>query len=671
MTVSAGAASPARLPTTSAPLRIGIWLLHVALPLLGLWLLLAQPATDLHWEHHHAHAVLVLLAAVVSGLLGWQVARDAQRHDDARLLLVGAAFVASAGFFAAHALTTPAVIVDTANLGWTASTTIGLLLAAVLVVLASVEWTGGRGAWPLRNAGFVLGSVVVIVVGWILASLNKVPPFDDAVTIEEARGWLSIVAALAGVGFTIAAVRLWRLHRRRPSATLISVVTALVLLGEAALATVVGRTWHLSWWLWHVLLVVSFAFVAYSASVEHRRRGRVNSLFRGVALDATIAEIHHQYSAALEQLVDAMGTGRDAGSVAAVADAVAQRFDLSEDERDVLQRAAIALSRERETTARLDAMVAVGEGASVVADDEALVATSLDRLRPAFAPDVLSIELGAGLVDAASLARPGSIEAPITVKGVPAGVVRIDRRSGRFDRQDRALLASVGSLLGTQLENARLYATMDTLFRRYLAPSVVTRLLADPSQASLGGAVVEVSTLFADLRGFTTFSESHPPQEVVALLNRYYSATVPRIVELGGTVMKFAGDALMAVWNAPVRQPDHALLAARAGLAIHAAIAEVTGGDTRLPVFRVGINTGPAVVGNVGSDEVRDYTAIGDSVNVAARLEGEAVPGEVLLGGRTRDLLGDSARVEERGALELRGKDTPIRAFRLISLTAG
>jgi len=245
--------------------------------------------------------------------------------------------------------------------------------------------------------------------------------------------------------------------------------------------------------------------------------------------------------------------------------------------------------------------------------------------------------------------------------------VAFERDHGSFDAADGAMAGSVAAQLGVQLENTRLYRTIDSLFRRYLAPSVVSRLLADPDQAALGGAVVEVTALFADLRGFTMYAERHRPEEVVTLLNRYYAAIVPQLLAHEGTVVNYAGDAVMAVFNAPTRQDDHALRAARAALAMRDAVITLSGDDPELPAFGIGINTGPALVGNIGA-ELRDYTVIGDTVNVAARLEGAAAAGEVLVGAETLRQLGDAAGVEDAGRLELKGKSEPIAAWRLMSL---
>jgi class 3 adenylate cyclase len=158
---------------------------------------------------------------------------------------------------------------------------------------------------------------------------------------------------------------------------------------------------------------------------------------------------------------------------------------------------------------------------------------------------------------------------------------------------------------------AQLHARVNDLFHRYLAPEVADALIADPGRAELGGEEVEVTVLFADLTGFTAFSERVSPSAAVSMLNAAFAAAVPVVLEEGGTIVQFSGDALMAIFNAPVRQCDHAHRAARAALRLQRETARQADADT--PRFRVGLNTGPALVGNVGSAELRNFTAIGDS----------------------------------------------------------
>ena len=313
---------------------------------------------------------------------------------------------------------------------------------------------------------------------------------------------------------------------------LISVLTAWALLAEAAAATALGRPWQLSWWLWHVLLVLAFAFVAYSAHVQYRREGAAGSLFRGVALEDTIIEARAGYEHALEQLVAVMRERQpDEREVTRLTAAVARQFDLTEAQQEVLERAALALERERETTNQLSGLVEVSRATTVLDDEDALLDRAAIELDARFSRDRISLalihdgrlepvgdrqpstlvsELAADAIEQhAPVERDHTLVWPLLVKDEAAGVVAFERQHGSFDDGDRAMASSVAAQLAVQLENTRLYRTIDTLFRRYLAPTVVTRLLADPDQAALGGAVVEVTALFADLRGFTTYSERH------------------------------------------------------------------------------------------------------------------------------------------------------------------
>jgi class 3 adenylate cyclase len=151
------------------------------------------------------------------------------------------------------------------------------------------------------------------------------------------------------------------------------------------------------------------------------------------------------------------------------------------------------------------------------------------------------------------------------------------------------------------------------------------------------------------------------------MLNRYFGIAVPLILEEGGTVVQFIGDSLMAVFNAPTRQEDHALRAVRAALKMQQAIQEIAAGP-RWPRFRVGINTGPALIGNIGSAEIRNFTAIGETINLAARLEARADVGHVLIGAGTYERLPDGVMVEPMSGLRVKGKAHALEAYVLRAL---
>jgi class 3 adenylate cyclase len=366
---------------------------------------------------------------------------------------------------------------------------------------------------------------------------------------------------------------------------------------------------------------------------------------------------------------------------------IAERFHLTERQAEVLSSAGEALAHERELIRRQAALVAVGQEASVIREEDELLGRVTATTRAAFGRDELRIDLlrdgrlDAGEAQSAAETAVRSLAAveepagdgallvlPLTVKAKPAGVLSVRRPRGAFADRDRSLFASFASQLSIALENARLYRQLDTLFRGYISPDVATSLIADPAQAALGGAIAEVTVLMADLRGFTPFSERSSPDQVVEMLNTYFGIVVPIVLDEGGTVIQFVGDALMAIFNAPVRQPDHAARACRAALRAQEATAAIA--QEGWPRFRMGINTGPALVGNIGAEQMRNFTAIGDTTNLAARLEASAEVGSVVISGTTQAQVRDIAVVESVGELVLKGKSKPVPAYRLIALQA-
>lgn len=176
----------------------------------------------------------------------------------------------------------------------------------------------------------------------------------------------------------------------------------------------------------------------------------------------------------------------------------------------------------------------------------------------------------------------------------------------------------------------------------------------------------EMSVLFADLQGFTTFSENHEPAEVTAMLNTFFEVAVPPVVRsFGGDIDRIIGDALMVTFNKRGDQPDHARRAAGAGLALQEATAQVVAEHPGWPRFRVGINSGPVLVSLLGTEGGRTHTVIGDTVNVASRIEGKAPGGAVAIGPATKALLPD-AHTESLGLIELKGKAVPLEVHRLL-----
>jgi class 3 adenylate cyclase len=246
---------------------------------------------------------------------------------------------------------------------------------------------------------------------------------------------------------------------------------------------------------------------------------------------------------------------------------------------------------------------------------------------------------------------------------------------GRIGIQTYRDLVRRNPLLRTRNELEREQARssrLGNLFDRFLSPEVKQRLLDDTrSDEVIKGQSREVTCLFCDIRGFTSRAEIRDPQTLFAELNHYFAEVVDAVLTNGGTLDKFIGDAVMAVFGAPVDQADHARRAVDCGLAIRRRVEALNASRFKdMPIqVGVGINSGRAATGCVGTDERMEYTALGDAINVAARLESRAVAGEILIGEETRKQLGGRYSLESAGDLSLKGKSEPVRAFRVLGRT--
>ncbi|MEV0589799.1 adenylate/guanylate cyclase domain-containing protein [Nonomuraea cavernae] len=665
------------LPPATQPVRGVVWALHLILPLAGLWLLLAQPQLNIHWQHNPSHFWMIITVAGVNVVLGTLISEASRRRQDARLFLVSMVFLASAGFFFLHGLATPRVILPTGSLGFDLGQQVGLTIAAGFAFASALPLGEREARIVLAYQHLVRGALFGFMILWGLASLiDGLTPLSRPPLTAPVL-WLSWGAIPGLILYAAASVMMFRLHRRRPSAMLISLITAYALLAESMVAGMSQLNWHLSWWEWHILLTFAFVFVAYSAYLQFRREGSSAGLFDSVTLAATLARIQQQYDKALEELVEHVRRGEPLAATR-----LSGKFRLNESQVAVLDRAGEALANERELSERLSALVAVSAQTRVGLPETQLLANVLEHVRQAYGDVRIGLiaegrtHIGSREYDFTGdepIRRDNLLAFPLTVKGRPAGALEVP--VGRT-AQDEALAATLAGQLSLSLENARLYQELDTLFRQYMSPDVANALLADPAQAALGGQLKELTALFADLKGFTTFSELVTPGEIVEMLNRYHTAAVPCILNNGGTIVQFVGDALLALFNAPATQDDHARAACRAALAMQQAAAEVAEevswsrvDDVEWPTFRVGVNTGPALVGNIGSPELRGFNAMGDCVNVAARLQGLAEPGTVVIGETTLKQLGRGATVSPLGRLSLKGKEERVGAYVLTALT--
>lgn len=208
------------------------------------------------------------------------------------------------------------------------------------------------------------------------------------------------------------------------------------------------------------------------------------------------------------------------------------------------------------------------------------------------------------------------------------------------------------------------------LFQRYLSPTVIERLPDDPGELELGGVRQQVACLFADLRGFVNFSMRHPPESLVETLNEYLGVGATAVLDEEGTLDKFVGDEVVAFFNAPLPQDDYALRAVRAALAIRDRTLQLhehlAPGDQL--AYGVGISVGEAIVGNIGTPQRLDYTAIGPTVNLANRLQGAAKPGQILLTPEAYEQTKDSIRARPILLEGITAPEEKTQAFELIDL---
>ena len=522
--------------------------LAVALPLIGLALLLARPELDMEWEHHPSHFWIVLLTAAVSVALAYVTNVAAGRYRDARLVLISFAFLSAAGFLGLHALATPGVLLDSPNAGFSIATPVGLVLAACFAAASTSSIAGPGGPIVLRARSAILAGLIALMVLWGVLSLLRLPPLDGPPPPAEGVGLLTILGVVAVALYAFASWRTYRLYRQRGGTILLTISVALILLAEAMIAVVVSRNWQLSWWEWHVLMLAAFGLIALGAREEYRRSGSLTGAFGGLYLEQTLARIDRWHAGAIAAVASAQAEGRPVDGV-------------------------------------------------------------LDQLR-----------------------------------------------SEGATNEEVALLA------GTAEELRRL----DASFQPYL-PSVVAERIrrADQPGAALPGEERVVSVLFADLAAFTTFSETRPPTEVLEMLNAFWAVVVPSIDAAGGVIEHFAGDGIMAIFNTEGDQPDHAVRATRAARAIVTAARPIAASRPGWPTFRVGINTGPAVLGDVGAAERRSFAVIGDTTNTAARLMTAAAPGQIVVGRATWQALGDEARGTALGPITVKGKRDPVEVWRL------
>src|SRR2546422_1786867 len=275
--------------------------------------------------------------------------------------------------------------------------------------------------------------------------------------------------------------------------------------------------------------------------------------------------------------------------------------------------------------------------------------------------------LGLGLLAARRVTRP--------ISALTGGVARV--AAGDLSRSlPVSSHDEVGQLtraFNEMLEGLRQRDFIRDTFGRYVSPEVAKTLLESPEGLRLGGEKREVTILMSDLRGYTRFAEQGDPEEVMGVLNEYLGRMADIIIEYGGTINEFIGDAVFAVFGAPLPHPDHAERAAASALAMQRAMVDINRRyvERGRPRFEmgIGVNSGEAVVGNIGSEQRAKYAVVGSAVNLAARVEGCTVGGQIFLSPHTYARVRDLVEVGEPFPVEVKGVAEPLLLYELRAIS--
>ncbi|MFT3707375.1 MAG: adenylate/guanylate cyclase domain-containing protein [Archangium sp.] len=320
------------------------------------------------------------------------------------------------------------------------------------------------------------------------------------------------------------------------------------------------------------------------------------------------------------------------------------------------------------------------DGGDVVVSDTVLKRVSETRSAVLTADAILDSRFSSSESIVAQGIR-SAMAVPLLSKGVLRGVLFCDtrERTNAFSEKDLKVLSGISSQAAIALENSELARKVEqeavtrAELSRFLAPAVAEAVVSGKVELLRVGRLAEVSCIFADIRGFTSMAEADSPQETVAMLNTFFTAMANVIFTHEGNLDKFIGDCVMATWGPPIVHPDDASRALRCALDMLDEInamndARVAAGKKPIEVG-IGVNTGQAVVGYIGSNERHEFTAIGDSVNTASRLCGLAKGGEVLASDSTVKRAGPGFTVEAVSVLQVKGKEKGVPAFRVLDYT--
>jgi adenylate cyclase len=266
-----------------------------------------------------------------------------------------------------------------------------------------------------------------------------------------------------------------------------------------------------------------------------------------------------------------------------------------------------------------------------------------------------------------------ALAAPLVVGDRFLGVLYVDHRTmrGRYADADLELLCAFANQAAVAIENARLRdqveneAVTRNALMRFFPPNTVGRLGMRPT-VGIEPTDTVVTALFADICGYTELSERLAPRELVALLNRYFPVVSEIVFRLDGTLEKYIGDALLAVWGAPFRKADDAQRAVQAAVEMQRATAALSA-DLPEPIrIHIGLHTGPVCAANIGSEAYLQFATIGDATNLASRVCSLAGAGEILMSDDTRAALDEPVEVDDRGTTQVKGRQQPVKLWRVV-----
>ncbi|MDQ3003106.1 MAG: FHA domain-containing protein [Fibrobacterota bacterium] len=269
---------------------------------------------------------------------------------------------------------------------------------------------------------------------------------------------------------------------------------------------------------------------------------------------------------------------------------------------------------------------------------------------------------------------------PIHSEGQIFGVIYLDnkKRGAKFNGDDLDLTMNIAGIAGVAIENMQLYKKLETEtlirdhLKRFCSPNIAEKIIAErgSSDFHLQSQKTTVTVLFADIRGFTPLSETLAPLEVAQLLNNYFSEMCAIVFANGGTLDKFIGDCMMVLFNAPVHVSDHEFMAVKTALQMKIRLRQMLPKwqAAGIPEFQVGIgvNTGEAVVGSIGTTSRMEYTAIGDTVNISSRVCGIAKPNQILITEAVWEKVKDRFRTVAIGATQLKGKSRQVLVHEVV-----